>query len=71
VLKYFRTEEEPKAKLPSNFIGGFLAVCILMLESSPAIGTRMLIKVIGTELSTIKATRERMYIFQSMIWTTA
>ena len=26
VLKYFRTEEDPKAKLPSNFIGGFLAV---------------------------------------------
>merc|ERR1711862_685266 len=25
VLKYFRQEEDPKAKLPSNFIGGFLA----------------------------------------------
>jgi len=24
VLKYFRTEEDPKVKLPSNFIGGFL-----------------------------------------------
>ncbi|KAF9734053.1 hypothetical protein PMIN06_006307 [Paraphaeosphaeria minitans] len=24
VLKYFRTEEEPKARLPSNFINGFL-----------------------------------------------
>lgn len=26
VLKYFRTEEDPKAKYPSNFIGGFLEV---------------------------------------------
>ncbi|KIW09067.1 uncharacterized protein PV09_00016 [Verruconis gallopava] len=25
VLKYFRTEEDPKAKLPRNFISGFLA----------------------------------------------
>ncbi|KAF2488565.1 NADH dehydrogenase, alpha subcomplex, subunit 6 [Lophium mytilinum] len=24
VLKYFRTEEEPKARLPANFISGFL-----------------------------------------------
>ncbi|QDS69840.1 hypothetical protein FKW77_000164 [Venturia effusa] len=24
VLKYFRAEEDPKAKLPNNFIGGFL-----------------------------------------------
>ncbi|KAF2750313.1 NADH dehydrogenase, alpha subcomplex, subunit 6 [Sporormia fimetaria CBS 119925] len=24
VLKYFRAEEDPKAKLPSNFINGFL-----------------------------------------------
>ncbi|KAF2434922.1 NADH dehydrogenase, alpha subcomplex, subunit 6 [Tothia fuscella] len=24
VLKYFRIEEDPKAKLPSNFMGGFL-----------------------------------------------
>jgi len=26
VLKYFRTEEDPKARLPSNFINGFLEV---------------------------------------------
>lgn len=26
VLKYFRAEEDPKAKLPNNFIGGFLEV---------------------------------------------
>lgn len=26
VLKYFRTEEDPKAKLPANFINGFLEV---------------------------------------------
>ncbi|KAF2114748.1 hypothetical protein BDV96DRAFT_575830 [Lophiotrema nucula] len=24
VLKYFRTEEDPKARLPANFINGFL-----------------------------------------------
>jgi len=28
VLKYFRTEEDPKAKLPRDFIGGFLEVCV-------------------------------------------
>jgi hypothetical protein len=28
VLKYFRAEEEPKARLPSNFINGFLEVSI-------------------------------------------
>jgi NADH dehydrogenase (ubiquinone) 1 alpha subcomplex subunit 6 len=26
VLKYFRAEEEPKARLPNNFINGFLEV---------------------------------------------
>jgi hypothetical protein len=26
VLKYFRTEEDPKARLPANFINGFLEV---------------------------------------------
>lgn len=26
VLKYFRAEEDPKARLPSNFINGFLEV---------------------------------------------
>ena len=26
MLKYFRAEEEPKARLPSNFINGFLEV---------------------------------------------
>jgi hypothetical protein len=26
VLKYFRTEEDPKARLPNNFINGFLEV---------------------------------------------
>jgi hypothetical protein len=26
VLKYFRAEEEPKARLPANFINGFLEV---------------------------------------------
>lgn len=28
VLKYFRAEEEPKARLPANFINGFLEVRI-------------------------------------------
>jgi NADH dehydrogenase (ubiquinone) 1 alpha subcomplex subunit 6 len=27
VLKYFRAEEEPKARLQPNFINGFLEVC--------------------------------------------
>jgi NADH dehydrogenase (ubiquinone) 1 alpha subcomplex subunit 6 len=27
VLKYFRAEEDPKARLPANFIEGFLEVC--------------------------------------------
>jgi hypothetical protein len=27
VLKYFRTEEDPRARLPANFISGFLEVC--------------------------------------------
>jgi hypothetical protein len=26
VLKYFRAEEDPKARLPNNFINGFLEV---------------------------------------------
>jgi len=26
VLKYFRAEEDPKARLPANFIQGFLEV---------------------------------------------
>jgi len=26
VLKYFRTEEDPQARLPANFIEGFLQV---------------------------------------------
>jgi hypothetical protein len=29
VMKYFRAEEEPKARLPQNFITGFLEVCLL------------------------------------------
>lgn len=28
VMKYFRAEEDPKARLPSNFINGFLEVRI-------------------------------------------
>jgi NADH dehydrogenase (ubiquinone) 1 alpha subcomplex subunit 6 len=31
VLKYFRAEEDPKAKLPDNFINGFLEVGIIQL----------------------------------------
>jgi NADH dehydrogenase (ubiquinone) 1 alpha subcomplex subunit 6 len=31
VLKYFRAEEDPKAKLPNNFINGFLEVCVPQL----------------------------------------
>ncbi len=28
IMKYFRQEEEPRARLPKNFISGFLEVCI-------------------------------------------
>lgn len=28
VLKYFRAEEDPKARLPKTFIDGFLEVCL-------------------------------------------
>lgn len=27
VMKWFRAEEDPKSKLPQNFISGFLEVC--------------------------------------------
>lgn len=29
VLKYFRAEEDPAAKLPKDFMSGFLEVCLL------------------------------------------
>ena len=32
VLKYFRAEEDPKARLPANFINGFLEVRDYMLS---------------------------------------
>lgn len=28
VMKYFRTDEDENAKLPKNFIQGFLEVCV-------------------------------------------
>ena len=31
VLKYFRAEEDPKARLPNNFINGFLEVCSCLI----------------------------------------
>ncbi|KAI4679149.1 uncharacterized protein J4E88_006442 [Alternaria novae-zelandiae] len=37
VLKYFRAEEDPKARLPSNFINGFLELTMLSLNASNAI----------------------------------
>lgn len=33
VMKYFRIEEDPKARLPHNFISGFLEVCNCCLYS--------------------------------------
>lgn len=33
VLKYFRAEEDPKARLPANFINGFLEVRHLSFAS--------------------------------------
>jgi hypothetical protein len=31
-MKYFRTEEDPKAKLPRSFIEGFLEVSIFTIR---------------------------------------
>lgn len=36
VLKYFRAEEEPKARLPSNFINGFLEASVPSFTSEHA-----------------------------------
>ena len=30
ILKYFRAEEDPNARLPQNFMSGFLEVLLLM-----------------------------------------
>lgn len=51
VLKYFRAEEDPKARLPSNFINGFLEVRLLF--ASILSRNHMLIGVyrVGTDLS--------------------
>jgi NADH dehydrogenase (ubiquinone) 1 alpha subcomplex subunit 6 len=34
VLKYFRAEEDPKARLPHNFINGFLEVRNALLSNA-------------------------------------
>lgn len=31
VLKYFKVEEEPKHKLPNNFVTGFLEVSLIKM----------------------------------------
>ena len=33
VMKYFRGEEDPKARVPKNFISGFLEVCFASLSA--------------------------------------
>ena len=33
MLKYFRMEEDPKAKLPKTFIQGFLEVCVQLCKT--------------------------------------
>jgi hypothetical protein len=40
-MKYFRKEEDPNARLPKNFIEGFLEVCIcqsLIMHGSNGLG---------------------------------
>lgn len=68
VLKYFRTEEEPKARLPSNFINGFLEVCsALVLREGirlTVIGSQRL-KWIGTEEKHQRRVHNRQYHFLS------
>lgn len=49
VLKYFRAEEDPKARLPANFINGFLEVRLYLLQF-PARHTHMLTLFVGTQL---------------------
>jgi hypothetical protein len=53
VLKYFRIEEDPKAKLPSNFMGGFLEVSKLWLIVQAVSEPSTLTPRPGKELSVI------------------
>ena len=46
VMKYFRAEEDPSAKLPQNFISGFLEVRQSMIVKVPCLSP------IGTKLTT-------------------
>jgi hypothetical protein len=39
VLKYFRAEEDPKARLPKTFIAGFLEVRNIAMLSDPAVSS--------------------------------
>ena len=57
VLKYFRAEEDPKARLPNNFVQGFLEVGdtfpvskVMMLIQLCRAGTRGIIKAMKTIL---------------------
>ena len=51
VLKYFRVEEEPKARLPANFINGFLEVRDLTWLTPTTSHAQVLIIHAGTQLS--------------------
>ena len=49
-MKYFRVEEDDKAKLPKSFLGGFLEVCCLW-ERKDSTKVRLLMKMSGPQLS--------------------
>lgn len=62
MLKYFRAEEEPKARLPSNFINGFLEVKPPCDTSARMCGvlTRMC-RAATEDAGEEKATKKRVY----------
>lgn len=51
VLKYFRAEEDPKARLPANFINGFLEVCHYMLSRLSICPTRTLLTCVHRDVT--------------------
>lgn len=48
-MKYFRAEEEPAARLPPNFITGFLEVSIFHIQSVGWL--ELMLMITGPQLS--------------------
>lgn len=48
-MKYFRAEEEPAARLPPNFITGFLEVSVCHTKSVGLL--ELMLMIIGPQLS--------------------